>query len=508
MPTTRMLLQVKQGRAPRAGVQPLRRPRCGSRGTHAVGRLAAHGLALLAVACAGEADAPLEVAVQRAGITEEGEWAPGGQTTNQLLLGSGAFSAPAANLPNTHRSPFFTGNSFFNQNWVQAPASTTARDGLGPTFNARSCSGCHFKDGRGAPPAADDPESKQTSGLLFRLSIPGSGTHGEPKPDPNYGGQLQPFALADVPAEGQATLEYSTREGNYGDGTAFSLREPHYAIDDLAYGPLDDEIRISPRVAPAVAGMGLLEAIPEEAVLAHADPQDDDEDGISGRTNRVWDVDREEHVLGRFGWKAEQPTVEQQTAAAFLGDLGITSRLFPKENCPQTQAACGMQIHGGEPELADNLLDAVVFYGRTLAPPVREDWDDDEVLRGKGLFHWAGCASCHVPHFETGESDIEELAFQSIWPYTDLLLHDMGPDLADNRPVFEADGQEWRTPPLWGIGRIEEVNGHLLLLHDGRARGFAEAILWHGGEGETAKERFRNLPSADREALLHFLASL
>jgi CxxC motif-containing protein (DUF1111 family) len=214
-------------------------------------------------------------------------------------------------------------------------------------------------------------------------------------------------------------------------------------------------------------------------------------------------------VLGRFGWKANQPSIEQQSAGAFLGDIGLTSPLFPEQNCTAVQEACRAAPTGGDPEVDQEKIDAVTFYARYLAVPARRDADDSTVRHGEALFAAIGCASCHFTTLVTGDlDDAPALSAQRIHPYTDLLLHDMGTDLADDRPDYEADGREWRTPPLWGLGLIATVNRHTLLLHDGRARGVAEAILWHGGEGETARETFRNLPREDRAALVRFLESL
>ena len=243
-------------------------------------------------------------------------------------------------------------------------------------------------------------------------------------------------------------------------------------------------------------------------MLDAADPDDDDDDGISGRVNWVWDITAADHRIGRFGWKSEQPSVAQQTAGAFLGDLGITSPLFPTNNCSGGEASCLDAPNGGEPEIDELLLGKVVLYSRLLAVPVRARWDDDDILAGRELFGEIGCADCHTPSHTTVESDLEELSHQEIWPYTDLLLHDLGDDLGDSRPAFDATGNEWRTPPLWGLGRIPEVNGHDRLLHDGRARGVAEAILWHGGEAEKSRDRFRALSRADRRLLIEFVESL
>jgi CxxC motif-containing protein (DUF1111 family) len=301
---------------------------------------------------------------------------------------------------------------------------------------------------------------------------------------------------------------YEEQAGEYADGTAYSLLVPSYQIDDLAYGPLADDIKISPRVAPATFGLGLLEAIPEKRLRELADPEDADEDGISGRLNSVWDATKAEMVVGRFGWKAEQPSVRQQSAGAFLGDMGMTTPLFTGQDCTEVQGECLAAMSGGEPEIDELKLDDVERYGQLLAVPVREVWDGADIERGKKLFDKAGCASCHVPDHRTGEHELEELSDQHIWPYTDLLLHDMGEELADGRPVFDADGREWRTPPLWAIGRYEDVVKHNRLLHDGRARGVAEAILWHAGEAGDARDAFVKMNKKDRQLLVQFVESL
>jgi CxxC motif-containing protein (DUF1111 family) len=452
-------------------------------------------------ACSG---AP-EVERQPSAI-DPNEWLPGGDTTNTLLLGANAFTMPAANVRVEHEPSFFTGNSFFNQSWVQAPASTEARDGLGPLLNARSCAACHFTDGRGRPPL--EPGERFLS-MLLRLGVGQRGSHGEPLPDPTYGDQLQPFAIDGVLPEGVPSVAYREAPGNYADGEAFTLLEPTYAIAELAYGGLDPNLVISPRVAPAVSGLGLLEAIPAERLEALADPDDADGDGISGKIQRVWDAGAPARVIGRFGWKAEQPTVRGQSAGAFLGDIGITSAGLPDQNCTPVELDCAHVISGGAPEISDELLDKVALYARILAVPMREHWRSDSVLLGKRLFQSAGCASCHVPSHTTGDlPGVPEVSGQLIYPYTDLLLHDMGEELSDHRPVFEADGAEWRTPPLWGIRFYHTVNRHDRLLHDGRARGVAEAVLWHGGEAQPARDAFVAMSAAERAALVEFVESL
>lgn len=428
----------------------------------------------------------------------------GGDTT-AFTTTRNAFGLSARNLTNQQRRTFAVGNSFFRQNWVTAPASTESRDGLGPTFNALSCSSCHLLDGRGKPP--DGPDDGER-GLLLRLSIPGVDAHGGPLPEPVYGGQLQDRALVGVPIEGGFVIVYQEVLGSFDDGEIYSLRRPTYHFRGLNFGPMHPETMISPRVAPAIVGMGLLEAIPESEILSRADPDDADGDGVSGRVNMVWDARKGAIVLGRFGWKANVPTIEQQTAGAFLGDLGVTSELFPRENCTAPQTECANAPNGGSPEIGAERLEDVVFYTQTLAVPAMRDIADPQVRRGGQLFVQSGCAVCHTPQHTTGSHEIEALSNQTIYPYTDLLLHDMGPELADGRPDFLADGSEWRTPPLWGIGLVETVNGHTMLLHDGRARNLTEAILWHGGEGSRSRDAFKALTKEERDALIRFLESL
>ena len=450
-------------------------------------------------ACAGEKPTPTPTPIPLTLVA-----AMGGNTTAYTTTRN-AFGLSARNLSQQERRTFAVGNSFFRQNWVTAPASTEARDGLGPTFNALSCSSCHLLDGRGKPPEGPDDGER---GLLLRLSIPGTDRHGAPLPEPVYGGQLQDRAILDVSPEGEFLIVYQELAGTFGDGESYSLRQPMYQFRDLAFGDLHPETMISPRVAPAIVGMGLLEAIREADILAAADPLDADGDGVSGRPNMVWDVRKGRLMLGRFGWKANQPTVEQQTAGAFLGDLGITSDLFPDENCTAPQAGCLEAPNGGSPEIGPERLAKVVLYTQTLAVPAMRDFHDPQVSRGADLFAGAGCAVCHTPQHTTGTHQLEAVRDQVIYPYTDLLLHDMGPELADGRPDFVATGQEWRTPPLWGIGLVETVNGHTMFLHDGRARNMSEAILWHGGEGASARDAFKSFSKAERDALIRFLKSL
>lgn len=345
--------------------------------------------------------------------------------------------------------------------------------------------------------------------MLLRLSIPGTGAHGGVTPEPNYGDQLSGAAIPGVPAEGKEQIDYEEIAGLFSDGTTYSLRKPTYQITEVGYGPLHPDTLISPRVAPSMVGLGLLEAVPENQILASSDPEDQNHNGISGRPNHVWDIEQQTSALGRFGWKANQPSLRQQAAGAFLGDIGITSSLFPQQNCTAAQPDCQSAPTGASPEIDEETLKAILFYSGTLAVPARRNWDNPTVLRGKALFLQSGCAGCHTPRLVTGNvASVGCLSHQTIHPYTDLLLHDMGEGLSDHRADFEATGSEWKTPPLWGIGLVQTVNGHTHFLHDGRARGFAEAILWHGGEASTSQQSFVHMNYGDRTALIQFLESL
>ena len=447
----------------------------------------------------------------------------GGDGTYRGPLSANAFSHPMANLSFADRAQFNIGNAIFRRPWVSAPASTRSADGLGPLYNARACQDCHLKDGRGHPPEANFPDDIALS-MLMRLSVPPR-TQAERAlidsgraaalPDPVYGGQLQDFALPSHAIEGRIHIAWTEEAIAFSDGERVSLRRPAVSITDLGYGPTDPDLMMSLRVAPAMIGLGLLEAIPEAAILALADPQDADGDGISGRANRVWSREAGDFALGRFGWKATEPTLNQQNLGAFAGDIGMSSTLVPAAwgDCTEAQAACRAGPHGIDDrhavEIADTLAEALLFYTQTLAVPARRDIDDPSVRNGEALFAAAGCAACHTPSFETAaDAPLAALAGQRIWPYSDLLLHDMGDGLADNRPVARAGGREWRTPPLWGIGLTQTVSGHTYFLHDGRARSLTEAILWHGGEAEAAREAFRTMPATDRTDLLRFLESL
>ena len=444
----------------------------------------------------------------------------GGAATSLRSPDRNAFSHPAANMSFERRLDFHVGNGIFRKLWVSSPASTRSSDGLGPLFNARSCQSCHLKDGRGRPPAAGE----RAVSLLLRLSVPPRDDTERRRlaegriptlPEATYGGQLQNFSIQGVAAEGRIGITHEERVVPLAGGAEVRLRGPRYTLRDPGYGPLDPELMLSPRVAPPMIGLGLVEAIPEAEILALADPDDADGDGISGRANRVWSARHGRLTLGRFGWKAGVPSIEEQAARAFAGDLGLSSALVPyaSGDCTARQAACLDAPHGRDPvegvEVPKQMFDLVVFYAKHLAVPGRREVGAPTVLAGKRLFYDAGCTGCHRPKFVTArDAGQPEHAFQLVWPYSDFLLHDMGEALADHRPEGAATGREWRTPPLWGIGLTETVSGHLRFLHDGRARGLLEAILWHGGEAEAARQAVVRMSGEERAALLAFLRSL
>ena len=446
---------------------------------------------------------------------EPGEARSGGSATVRKT-DQNAFSLPSANLPPSRRVDFSVGNSFFRNPWVIAPSTTTARDGLGPLFNTNACQNCHIKDGRGHPPT---PDAQNAVSMLVRLSIPDTPAYAKVieqlgvVPEPVYGGQLQDMSVPGVVPEGKVRVDYTPVPVRFKDGTEVELRKPTLQITQLGYGPMHPDTRFSARVAPPMIGLGLLEAIPDEAILANAESQAKAKNGIAGRPNRVWDDAQQKTVLGRFGWKAGQPNLNQQNVHAFSGDMGLTTRLRPVDDCTDAQTACKQAPNGngaeGEPEVSDNILRLVLFYSRNLAVPARRDVSAPEVLAGKTLFFQAGCQSCHTPKYTTAANAAEpELANQVIRPYSDLLLHDMGDGLADHRSEFQASGRDWRTPPLWGIGLTQAVSGHTRFLHDGRARNLLEAVLWHGGEATAAQQQVLSFNAEQRAALLAFLNSL
>jgi CxxC motif-containing protein (DUF1111 family) len=417
--------------------------------------------------------------------------------------GPDAFSRPLAALSDHDRATVLLGNALFRKSWRAAPSETTASDGLGPLYNARACVDCHVGDGRGRPPETSDAA---VVSLLLRLS----------PPDPVYGAQIQDRAIAGHRPEGRIAVRWKTRTVALQDGARVELREPRFRVDAPAYGPLARETRLSPRLAPPVFGLGLLEAVAEADILSAADPQDRDGDGISGRANRVWSRAQAREMLGRFGWKAGQASIADQNAVAMANDIGIANRLAPAlwGDCTPAQSACRAGPHGDSArhqgaEVSDKVMGHLAFYLQGLAPPDQRNADDPVVRRGEALFREIGCAGCHRARLATSARHPNAaLAGRTIAPYSDLLLHDMGEGLADGTAEGQAGGREWRTPPLWGIGLTEIVSGAAYFLHDGRARSLAEAILWHGGEGQSARDRFAALDKPGRDAVIAFLKSL
>lgn len=411
-----------------------------------------------------------------------------------------AFSQPLANLSDHDRATVHLGNSLFRKSWRAAPSETTASDGLGPLYNARSCADCHFRDGRGRPP--NGPDERALS-LILRLG----------SPDPVYGRQIQNRAIPGQTPEGRITVRYEEHSVTMAGGEAVRLRRPEYRVSNLGYGPLAPGTIFSPRMAPAVFGLGLLEAIAEADISAGADPVDRNGDGISGRANEVRSEAFGKPALGRFGWKAGQATIADQNAVALSNDIGIANPLTPAlwGDCTARQSACRAGPHGGSErhgglEVSPKVTRHLAFYLQGLAPPPARDRD---LAKGRRLFREIGCAGCHRERFVTGDTHpLAALHRQSIRPFTDLLLHDMGDGLADGMPEGEANGREWRTAPLWGIGLTETVSGHTYFLHDGRARNLTEAILWHGGEALAARDAFAKLAKSDRAAILAFLNAL
>jgi len=433
--------------------------------------------------------------------------APGALSGGSLTVSADsdqAYQQPAPTLTANQLEQFNQGKKGFEQRWVVAP-SILGLWGRGPTSNGEACTDCHEHGGRGRPP---DYVTEPMQSMLVRLSIPGAGPHGAPNPHSVYGDQLQNQGiLGRVPPEGDPRLTWETRSVAFADGETIALRSPVLEFWHLSFGPLGEEVMTSARVAPALVGVGLLDAVAEETLYAEAAAQR--RLGLHGRPNLVWDLIAGREAVGRFGRKANQPSLKQQIVTAYHADLGVTSRWFPEENCTEVQVQCLAEKPGGYPELPAAFLAPVLFYAQALAVPARRDVDDPQVRHGEALFALAGCDGCHTPTLETADYPaLPAVSRQTIHPYTDLLLHDMGEGLADGRPDFHAGSRDWRTAALWGMGLSQAVNGNGYLLHDGRARSATEAILWHGGEAQDAREAFRTMAKSDRAALLAFLRSL
>lgn len=424
----------------------------------------------------------------------------GGETTifNRTSF---AYSFPATNLDSEEDFKHGEGDKIFDFKFVSAPHSINP--GLGPIFNNSSCVACHPEDGRALFPQ----NINEKSGFFLRSSVPGVGEHSAPVPAPGFGLQLQNQALIfyNYKPETSFAVTYTEIVETFADGTKVTLRKPHYSLENT-YIPAPADILLSPRIGSPIFGLGLLEAIPEASIVAAQDINDKDGDGISGKANFVYDAVSKSVKLGRFGWKANTATILEQCAGAFVHDMGITNPLFPDETGKgQSNGSDGLQ---DDPEIDQETLDLVTFYCQTLAVPAARNLEKESVRNGARIFEEIGCVKCHTPQQKTGTSPIKALANQTFYPYTDMLLHDMGEDLADGRPDFLANGNEWKTRPLWGIGLQFLVNGHTEFLHDGRAKNVTEAILWHGGEAKDTKEKFKQLSKKDREDLLEFINSI
>lgn len=422
-----------------------------------------------------------------------------GGATTIFSQTSNAYRTPASGLTKDELARHLAGDLQFESVFVTAPAGVNP--GLGPIFNHNSCISCHPRDGRSPHPA----DFKARSGLLVRTSMPGKDFHGGPVPVQHFGLQIQNHALFGYQPEAEYEVSYVFFYDTLSDGVIVELRKPEIFLTN-SYMPFPQEALLSPRIGMPVIGLGLLEIIPEEDILMNQDVDDADNDGISGKANYVWDPVRGATVLGRFGWKANTGTLLVQCASAYVEDMGITNYVFQQETgYGQTNGSDGL---ADDPELPDHILDQVTFYSQTLAVPAPRNITDPQIRKGAAIFEKIECSKCHIPEQKTGFSPVSALSYQTIYPYTDMLLHDMGEGLSDNRPDFLAEGNEWKTRPLWGIGLTQLVNGHTHFLHDGRARSITEAILWHGGEAENAKNNFKKLTTEERNNLLAFINSL
>ena len=458
-----------------------------------------------------------------------------GGDTGISITSSESYSKPSSNITASRKGSFFIGNAFFRQPWVIAPASTDSRDGLGALFNVAACQSCHVKDGRGHAPmtAEDDADS-----LLIRLAMPATTDEQrqqlkdsliEKVAHPMYGGQLQDRGIQGVPAEARIAVQWTDKPVTFADGHIETLRAPTFNLTNPGYGAFDDELMVSPRIALPMIGLGLLEQIPDADIKKQATSNHKNNSDIKGKFNWVMDPQTGKTALGRFGWKAGQTKLITQNQSAFNEDMGLTSNIRPHESCTPLQTAClkattGADEQGnGKPavEVSDEVAKFVEFYTRNLAVPHRRNADDKLVLAGKKRFYDMGCQSCHTPRYQLPKTDDDNLEQhgQVIYPYTDLLLHDMGDDLADRtiagklppknlQVEFLANSYEWRTPALWGIGLAQTVDPQATFLHDGRARTLMEAVLWHGGEAKKQQQKVLMLDKQGRTELSAFLQSL
>lgn len=408
----------------------------------------------------------------------------GGDLTSDFP-GRFALQLPSPNIASTERfNIHLSGFSVFHQ-------MLTAEEGLGPEFNHVSCGGCHVENGRGA---VHIPGSHGIgSPMIVKVAFPGLELDGSPKDLPGVGGQIRDRTIAGT-TQYDVKVRWIKRSGRYPDGTSYQLRRPdlNFKIPGLSKRKLAYSLRMS----PALIGLGLLENVPVETIIGLSDPYDANGDGISGKPQYVKDPRTKEIVLGRFGYKASNPTVEAQSAGAAFNDMGFTSSIFNNTE--------------SSPEMTDDELFRMVLYLKVGGVPAAKRQTEPKVVEGKKLFKVAGCDSCHTMTLRTGPViEDPELANQEFHPFTDLLLHDMGRELGDKRAEFSALGRDWRTTPLWGLGFSEDLSTvKARFLHDGRARTVEEAILWHGGEGAASRDKFKNFSGAERDALVTFLRSL
>ena len=439
---------------------------------------------------------------------------PGGETSNQVE-NKNSFSLSSRNLEEHMRINFLVGNALFERMWEDSSISKNiAKDGLGPFFSARSCESCHINDGRGHIPITNK-EDKISVVIQISQNIAQSNDYIKNIEDDIYGGQISEFAVKDVLKEADIIIDYKYSLEMYEDGRVVELRRPIIKIDNLNYGDFNESTTFSARIAQPMIGLGLIEHISDQSLLMNEDINDTNNDGVSGKANKVWDIENEKLAIGRFGWKAAQPSVYQQTADAFYHDMGLSNKLYSNPfNCTSKQVECAKAISGNSEEYDDlevssDQLDLVTFYSSQLGVPARRSINAENVKKGKEIFFALNCNSCHVESFTTGDTGSHaNLNNQIIYPYSDFLLHDMGESLSDGVSEFFAQGSEWRTPPLWGIGLTSIVSDEYGYLHDGRARTIEEAILWHGGEANEIIQNYKKLKKNEVNQLLSFINSL
>ena len=414
---------------------------------------------------------------------------------DQLVpFGPTAFSLADPALNSSDLAKFNYGRGLFHHEWEVHQHANGTQSGLGPLFSANACASCHIRDGRGKP-----PNTKETpSAYVIVVGVP-SAQYGT-QPDPAYGTQIQTNAVGTMP-EAKVRVSYKTSKESLSDGTIVSLRAPSFSIENLYFGPLHENAKLSGRLPQQIIGLGYLEQVSIDTLNALADPDDVDNDVISGRVSVT-----DNGEIGRFGWKATAPSVLHQTAKAASNDMGISTQLFPAYagDCTQKQVECLQasleQPQNKETELDGNEARILALYSANLHVPPRRNANVPGVRRGESIFAAISCASCHVPMFSETQ--------KHRGAYTDMLLHDMGVGLSDPTYGETELAREWRTPPLWGLGFTKEVNGNEFYLHDGRARNLTEAIMWHGGEAAPSKEKFRSLMTTERNDLISFLNSL